>query len=169
MNRAKGVGRKIFSKLFNARILAVMEKKGLTMTTWWEGLAEAVTASLSQILAFLPTIILALMLLGLGYLLGKGVSIATNRFLQLVGLDRLLSRTAVQTLLERAGTKQKVSEILGMIGFWIIFLVFLIKASDTLGLTMASDALTGIANYIPKIGIAILVSASWFSSGEFCP
>jgi hypothetical protein len=134
-----------------------MEEKEMTMIGWWEGLAEAVTGSLSQIVAFLPTIILAFMLLGLGYLLGKGVSIATNRFLQLVGFDRLLSRTAVQTLLERAGTKQKVSEILGMIGFWIIFLVFLIKASDTLGLTMASDALTGIANYIPKIGIAILV------------
>ncbi len=134
-----------------------MKEKGTTMIGWWEGLAEAVTASLSQILAFLPTIILAIMLLGLGYILARVVSIATTRFLQLVGFDRLLNRTAVQTLLERSGTKQKVSEILGMIGFWIIFLVFLIKASDILGLTMMSDALTGIANYIPKIGIAVLV------------
>ena len=134
-----------------------MEDKTLTMTGWWESLAEAVTASLSQIIAFLPTIILAILLLGMGYLLARVVSIATIRFLQFVGFDRLLSRTAVQTLLERSGTKQKVSEILGMIGFWIIFLVFLIKASDTLGLTMLSDALTGLANYIPKIGIAVLV------------
>jgi hypothetical protein len=44
-----------------------------------------------------------------------------------------------------------------MIGFWIIFLVFLIKASDTLSLTIVSDALTSIAYYIPKIGIAVLV------------
>jgi hypothetical protein len=134
-----------------------MEDKTLTMTGWWESLAEAVTASLSQIIAFLPTIILAILLLGMGYLLARVVSIATIRFLQFVGFDRLLSRTAVQTLLERSGTKQKVSEILGLIGFWIIFLVFLIKASDTLGLTMLSDALTGLANYIPKIGIAVLV------------
>lgn len=134
-----------------------MEENNLTMFGWWEGLAAAVTASLSQILAFLPTIILAIMLLGLGYLLARVVSIATIRFLQLVGFDRMLSRTAIQTLLERSGTKQKVSELLGMIGFWIIFLVFLIKASDTLGLTMASDALTGLANYIPKIMIAVLI------------
>ncbi len=134
-----------------------MEVKNLTISGWWEGLAEAVTTSLSQILAFLPTIILAIMLLGLGYLLARVVSIATVRFLQFVGFDRMLSRTAVQTLLERAGTKQKISEILGMIGFWIIFLVFLIKASDTLGLTMASDALTGLAHYIPKVGIAVMI------------
>ena len=135
----------------------VMGKNDLTMTGWWEGLMEAVSTSLNQILAFVPALILALMLLGFGYLLAKVVSIVTIRLLQLVGFDRLLSRTAVQTLLERSGTKRKASEILGMIGFWIIFLVFLIKASDTLGLTMVSDALTGIANYIPKIGIAILV------------
>jgi hypothetical protein len=134
-----------------------MNDKNLTMTGWWEGLTEAVTSSLSQIIAFIPTIILAILLLGLGYLLAKVVSIGTIRFLQLVGFDKLINRTAVQTLLERSGTKQKISEILGMIGFWIIFLVFLIKASDTLGLSMVSDALTGLANYIPKIGIAVLV------------
>lgn len=127
------------------------------MFGWVEGLTDAVTSSLTQIVAFLPTVILAFMLLGLGYLLARLVSIVVTRLLQLMGFDRLLSRTAVQTLLERSGTKQKSSEILGMIGFWIIFLVFLIKASDTLQLTMVSDALTTIAYYIPKIGIAVLV------------
>ncbi len=134
-----------------------MEEKGVTLTGWWEALVEAVTASLHQILAFLPAVILALMLLGFGFLLAKMVSLGFVRLLQLMGFDRLLSRTAAQTLLERSGTKRKTSEILGMIGFWVIFLVFLIKASDTLGLSMVSDALTGIANYIPKVGIAVLV------------
>ncbi len=134
-----------------------MEQKPLTVTSWWEGLAEAITTSFSQILTFLPTLILALLLLGLGYILARIVSVFMTRLSQLIGFDRLLSRTAVQTLLERSGTKQKSSEILGVISFWIIFLVFLIKASDTLGLTMVSDALTSIAYYIPKIGIALLV------------
>jgi Conserved TM helix/Mechanosensitive ion channel len=134
-----------------------MQEKKLTMAGWLDGLTEAVTTSLTQIIAYLPTVILALLLLGLGYVLAKAVSVVVTRLLQLVGFDRLLSRTAMQTLLERSGTKQKISEILGMIGFWIIFLVFLIKASDTLSLTIVSDALTGIAYYIPKIGIAVLV------------
>ncbi len=134
-----------------------MQEKKLTMAGWVDGLTEAVTTSLAQIVAYLPTVILAVMLLGLGYVLAKAVSVIVTRLLQLVGFDRLLSRTAMQTLLERSGTKQKISEILGMIGFWIIFLVFLIKASDTLSLTIVSDALTSIAYYIPKVGIAVLV------------
>lgn len=134
-----------------------MQEKKLTMAGWVDGLTEAVTASLAQIIAYLPTLILASMLLGLGYVLARVVSVVVTRLLQLMGFDRLLSRTAVQTLLERSGTKQKSSEILGMIAFWIIFLVFLIQASDTLSLTMVSDALTSIAYYIPKVGIAVLV------------
>ncbi|GJL57963.1 MAG: hypothetical protein NPIRA03_08200 [Nitrospirales bacterium] len=134
-----------------------MQEKTLTMAGWVDGLTAAVTASLAQIVAYLPTVILACMLLGLGYVLARLVSVVVTRLLQLMGFDRLLSRTAVQTLLERSGTKQKISEILGMIGFWIIFLVFLIQASDTLSLTMVSDALTSIAYYIPKVGIAVLV------------
>ncbi len=127
------------------------------MAGWVDGLTEALTSSLGQIGAFLPTLILALLLLVLGYFLARLVSLAATRLLQFIGLDRLLSRTAVQTLLERSGTNKKASGIIGMIGFWVIFLVFLIKASDTLRLTMVSDALTGVAYYIPKIGIAILV------------
>jgi hypothetical protein len=134
-----------------------MQEKQLTMAGWVDGLTDAVMASLAQIVAYLPTLILASMLLGLGYVLARVVSVVVTRLLQLMGFDRLLSRTAVQTLLERSGTKQKSSEILGMIGFWIIFLVFLIQASDTLSLTMVSDALTSIAYYIPKVGIAVLV------------
>ncbi|WNM62916.1 mechanosensitive ion channel family protein [Candidatus Nitrospira neomarina] len=134
-----------------------MQEKKLTMAGWVDGLTDAVTASLAQIIAYLPTLILACMLLGLGYVLARLVCVVVTRLLQLMGFDRLLSRTAVQTLLERSGTKQKSSEILGMIGFWIIFLVFLIQASDTLSLTMVSDALTSIAYYIPKVGIAVLV------------
>lgn len=134
-----------------------MQEKKLTMAGWVDGLTDAVTGSLAQIVAYLPTLILACMLLGLGYVLARLVSVVVTRLLQLMGFDRLLSRTAVQTLLERSGTKQKSSEILGMIGFWIIFLVFLIQASDTLSLTMVSDALTSIAYYIPKVGIAVLV------------
>ncbi|MBA3612467.1 MAG: hypothetical protein H0W49_06035, partial [Nitrospirales bacterium] len=78
-----------------------MQEKKLTMAGWVDGLTDAVTGSLAQIVAYLPTLILACMLLGLGYVLARLVSVVVTRLLQLMGFDRLLSRTAVQTLLER--------------------------------------------------------------------
>ncbi len=127
------------------------------MSDWAERITQSFATSVSEVASFLPTILEALLLLLLGFLLARLVGGATTRLLHLFGLDRLLSRTTIQTLLERAGTKKHVSEILGTTSFWLIFLLFLISASKTVGLAIVSEALTSLAYYIPKVGIAILI------------
>ena len=124
-------------------------------------LAEAFTDSLAQskelIVSFVPTMLVAVLLLIFGFILARLVAIGITRLLQLIGFDRLLSRTAFQILLERSGTKKRTSDILGIIGFWIIFLLFLLIASQTLKLPIVSEALTSLFYYIPKIVIAVLI------------
>ena len=127
------------------------------MADWAEHITQSFTTSVSDVMSFLPTLFEAVLLLLLGFLLAKLVGIAVTRLLQLFGLDRLLGRTAIQTLLERSGTKKRISEILGITGFWVIFLLFLISASKTVGLAIVSEGLTSLAYYIPKVGIAILI------------
>lgn len=129
----------------------------MDFTNWASTLEQSVITSTSTFIAFLPKLVGALILLLLGYALAKLVSYATVRILGLMGLDRLLSRTAIPTILERSGTKKSVPEIIGMAGFWVIFLLFLISATETLGLSTLSLALTGVAYYFPKIAIALLI------------
>ena len=127
------------------------------MADWAEHMTQSFATSVSDVMSFLPTLFEAGLLLLLGFLLAKLVGLAVTRLLQLFGLDRLLGRTAIQTLLERSGTKKQISEILGVTGFWVIFLLFLISASKTVGLAIVSEGLTSLAYYIPKVGIAILI------------
>jgi len=134
-----------------------MEENSRRAVDWVKGISESFTTSIGMVVSFIPTLVGAIFLLILGFVLARLVALGATRLMQLVGIDRLLSRTAIQTLLERSGTQKRISEILGIIGFWIIFLLFLISASETLGLTIVSNALTGLAFYIPKVGIAILI------------
>ncbi len=127
------------------------------MTDWAERITQSFAASVSDVLSFLPSILEAMLLLVLGFLLAKVVGSAATRLFQFFGLDRLLGRTTIQTLLERSGTKKQISEILGVTGFWLIFLLFLISASKSVGLGIVSEALTSLVYYIPKVGIAILI------------
>ena len=138
-----------------------------SMADWAEQFTQSFTASVSDVVSFFPTLLEALLLLLLGVLLAKLVGVATTRLLRLFGLDRLLGRTAIQTLLERSGTKKKISEILGMTSFWVIFLLFLISASRTVGLAIVSEALTSLAYYIPKVGIAILILVLGLMAANF--
>ncbi|WP_447971156.1 mechanosensitive ion channel family protein [Nitrospira sp. M1] len=127
------------------------------MTDWAERITQSFATSVSDVLSFLPTILEAILLLVLGFLLAKFVGSVATRLFQFLGLDRLLGRTTIQTMLERSGTKKHMSELLGITGFWLIFLLFLISASKTVGLGIVSEALTSLAYYIPKVGIAILI------------
>ena len=144
-----------------------MPEEKMSITDFTEAITESVTASTNLVISFLPTVLGAILLLVLGYVLARLVAVGTTRLLQLFGIDRLLSRTAFQTLLERSGTKKRISEIVGGIGFWITFLLFLIAASETLRLTIVSDALKSLAYYIPQIGIALLVLVVGLMAANF--
>lgn len=129
----------------------------MNLTDWATKLQESVMMSAALVFAFVPKVLGAAFLLLLGYGLGKLVGFTTGRVLALLGFDRLLGRTAIPGVLERAGTRKPTSHILGMLVFWIVFLLFLISATETLGLARLSEALTSLAYYLPKVGIATLI------------
>ncbi len=129
----------------------------MNWTDWATTLEQSVITSASTFIAFLPKLLGALILVLLGYGIGKIVSFATNRVLGMMGLNRFLARTALQAVLERSATKKTVTELVGLALFWVIFLLFLISATETLGLSTLSLALTGLAYYLPRVGVALLI------------
>lgn len=127
------------------------------MTDWIAAVEDSLTKSTTLLIGFLPKLFGAVLLLVAGFLIGRLVSVGLSKVLQLIGLDRLLGKTAIQTVLERTGSQKTVSQILGVLGFWIVFLLFLISATETLGLAIVSQALTGLAYFLPKVGLAVLI------------
>ncbi|WP_454064781.1 mechanosensitive ion channel family protein [Candidatus Nitrospira salsa] len=120
-------------------------------------LEESLKTSLTLFMTFLPKTIGAVLLLGVGVILGKLVETGIVRLLGFVGVDRLLSGTGMLSLLQKAGSKRTLAQIVGSLAFWVIFLLFLISATETLQLALLSQALTGLAYYLHKIGLATLI------------
>jgi len=129
----------------------------MNLSNWTTTLQESFEASFKLFMTFLPKTIGALMLLGLGILLGKIVEVGAGRALNMIGVDRLLSGTGVMALLHKIGSKKTVSQIVGLLGFWVVFLLFLISATEVLSLALLSETLTGLVHYLPKIGMATLI------------
>lgn len=130
---------------------------GVFLNDWVDIFRESVETSLSLIVAFLPKLLGALLLLLAGYLLARMVGAGTAALLKLLGFNRLLARTPIQSLLNKAESTKTSADILGLLVFWLIFLLFCISATETIGLAVISAALTEFAYYLPKIGIAILI------------
>ncbi len=129
----------------------------MNIAAWSKTLQESFEASVSLFMTFLPKTLGALMLLGMGILLGKIVEAGTSRVLNMIGVDRLLSGTGLITLLQKTGSKRSISQIVGLLGFWLVFLLFLISATEALSLALLSETLTALVHYLPKIGMATLI------------
>ncbi len=129
----------------------------MDFTLWTATLEESIEYSFKLLMAYLPKSLGALMLLGLGILLGKIVEAGTSRVLHLIGIDRLLSGTGALSLLKKIGSQKTISQIVGLLGFWLVFLLFLISATEALSLALLSETLTGLVHYLPRIGMATLI------------
>lgn len=127
------------------------------MTDWIVAVEESLTKSTTLLIGFLPKLFGAVLLLIAGFVIGRIVKLGLTKVLQLVGIDRLLGKMAIQTVIERTGSQKTVSQILGILGFWIVFLLFLISATETLGLEIVSQALIGLAYFLPKVGLAVVI------------
>ena len=129
----------------------------MDLSTWTAMLQESLAANFQIFMSYLPKIIGALLLLAVGVVLGKVIAATLGRIFQFSGVDQMLSGTGLMTLIRRTGSKKTLSQVVSSIAFWVIFLLFLISATETLGLALLSKALTGLAYYLPKLGLATLI------------
>nr|MBA2678348.1 small-conductance mechanosensitive ion channel [Ktedonobacteraceae bacterium] len=58
---------------------------------------------------------------------------------------------------QQIGMKADAAGILGKLTYWFIFLIFLVPAVDSLGLTTVSNLLGQVIGYLPNVFVAILV------------
>jgi len=113
--------------------------------------------ALSGVFSFIPRLVGFLVILFVGWLVGIAVQKVLTALLRKVGFERLSNRIGMTNLERRMGMKMDSAQLLGKVAFWFIFLLFLVPATDALGLPTVSNTLTALVDYIPNIFVAILV------------
>jgi hypothetical protein len=122
-----------------------------------QGLLEPVNGMVSKILAFLPNILTAALILVIGWFLARIVQRIVTNLLAAIGTDRLSERVGLNRVL---GTQQ-LSGVLGLIVYVLILIPVLIAALNALKLEAitqpASNMLNTILDKLPDIFAAILI------------
>lgn len=118
-------------------------------------LQVSLTTSLTELVARLPSLFGALLLLLLGWLLARFVRSLALRLLNLLNrsMDRLLAgrtRTVVQF---STGISGLVAEIL----YWILLFIFTTLALETAGLTTIASWLQAVVDFLPAIVTGSLI------------
>lgn len=122
-----------------------------------QGVSEPFTNMLHNILAFLPKLLAAALIVLVGYFIAKIVRTIVTSFLQSIGIDNLVQRIGLNKLFENTS----LSSIIGNIIFIFIMIPTIISALDKLDIQGISDPaismLNDILTMIPNIAVAIFL------------
>jgi small-conductance mechanosensitive channel len=127
------------------------------MSTWQIVLLEPAKMILDQIGQFVINILLVLVILVIGWLLAKMIKSIVTKLLRALKLDELSDRIELESLLAKGGIKYSLSELLGVVVYWLAILVTFMVAVNSVGLTVAADLLNRVVLYIPNIIAAIFI------------
>ena len=105
------------------------------MSTWQIVLLEPAKLVLEQIGQFLVNVLLVLVILIIGWLIAKLIKIIVTRVLRALRFDALSERIELDSLLAKGGIKYSISELLGIIAYWLTVLVtFMVAVNASPGL-----------------------------------
>ena len=126
-------------------------------------LTGATSEILERIVAFLPNLLGALLLIGAGWLLARILRALTVRAVLLV--ETLASRFGT-TGAEPARMK-RVATVLGAVAFWAVLLVFVTAATHVLELTSFTDWLARLVSYLPTLAAGLLIVIAGYVLSRF--
>lgn len=133
---------------------------------WQATVMQPVENMCGRVLGFLPTLISVLLILAVGWLIATLVEKGITRFLKLARLDSVSERIGIANVLTKGDINYTLSEIIGVLVYWLIMLVVVLAAVNALQLTVAAELLNQVILYIPNViaGVFILVLGIFFAN-----
>jgi Conserved TM helix len=110
-----------------------------------------------RLLAIVPGLLVLLTLLAVGFVLAWVVRMVVTRLTRAIGIDRLFERLGVAPSLRRSGVLRSPSDVLGLVCFWAIFILFASAGVDGLALPGAPGATALLVAFLPPLFAAALI------------
>ena len=141
----------VYWLIFLLFLPAVLDALGL------KGLLEPVNELLGEVFAFLPNLFGAAVILAVGWLLARVAQRIVTSLMGATGADSLGERVGVSRVLG----ERKLSTLVGLIVYVLIFIPIVVTALDTLGLRTISDPATAMLDRVlaavPQLFGAVLI------------
>lgn len=130
-------------------------------------LGARLQATLASLVAFLPHLLGALLILLVGWIVARLLEKAADAVLERLKFDKALDRGGVRDALKRTGTKLDPSSIVAKLVFWAVMLTAILMAANALGLTAVATMFDRIVAFIPNVIVAVLIIVIGMLIGEF--
>lgn len=114
---------------------------------------------------FLPRLIGALLILLIGWVIGRAVGGFVTRLADRVQLDQMVLDTPLGAIL--GGTERAVSRAFGTLARWLVYALAILAAADVLAIAVLSEWINTAVSYLPAFVAGLLVIILGFVVADF--
>jgi len=129
-----------------------------------EALASVGSTLLERIVAFVPSVLGAVLLLIVGWVLARVLRVVATRAALL--LDTLLVRVGGPAGAERL-RMGRAAAVFGTVVFWVVLLFFATAATQVLGLQTFTNWLARLIDYLPTLAAGVLIVVAGYVLSRF--
>ncbi|MBI4470235.1 MAG: hypothetical protein HY650_13030 [Acidobacteria bacterium] len=127
-----------------------------TLRKFYEGAVE-----------FVPNILAALVIIGMGLVVAGLLKFIVRKILVLAKFDRFCADYGATLVLTRADIRTAPSTLAGRVVFWFVFVLFLMSGTSALGLEGSNRLIAASILYLPRVFAALLILLIGFLVGNF--
>ena len=129
----------------------------LAVIEWENLIADPIRQMMTKIMAYLPVLLGALLILIVGWIVAKIIRSIVNGVLKVVRFDTLVDKAGISEVLKKGDLKITARQVVTGLVYWLVMIMVLVMAANALGLPKASDILSNLFAYVPKVIAALLV------------
>jgi hypothetical protein len=131
------------------------------------GFLNSVLLAFNGFMSFIPTLLGALVVLGIGWYISKALASLIEKGLLRLGLERAATHAGITDFIAKSGTAVTTSHVVAQLLKWMIFLVFIQAATNLLGMPQVSAIISGVVFFVPKLIVAMAILIAGAIVGGF--
>ena len=120
-------------------------------------LLESTRESLHQIGIFLPRLLLAIVIVVVGWLIAKAARFAVVKALRAINFNVVTEKAGIDRFLKQGGSDIDTVRVLGSLVFWLVILAAFMVASNSLDLAHVTDLIERVVLFVPKVMLAVVI------------
>lgn len=136
------------------------------ISIWFATWLTSLSTGLSRLIAFIPDLLGAIVILLVGWGIGKVIQAVVTRGLLALHFEQFTQRAGINRALYRAEIQRGPSALLGVVAYWFVFLFAVQAAVNALGITALSTLISAVILYVPRIfgALLIVIAGAWLAS-----
>lgn len=127
-----------------------LKKWGLVVYTFFESL-------LQKLGEYVPNLFGAIIIIIIGFVAAKILRRLTRRAVRVLGIVALGERVKFNVFLKKAGISKDLDDIIATLVYYMAILIFLVSASEILGIRIVLETLNKFITYLPHVLGAFII------------